>query len=117
VPNVSKQQATLALDHSQPLTGGTELHARLDAAYRSDFFTGLPNSAFATDLPGFTLLNARGGLAIGKVWRLDAFINNITNREAATTVSTVPGDQHNRAYFTGRPRTIGLEFNYSFKGH
>ena len=117
LPNVSKQQATLALDHSQPLTGRTEFHARLDAAYRSDFYTGLPNSAFATNLPGFTLLNARGGLAIGKVWRLDAFINNITNREAATTVSTVPGDQHNRAYFTGRPRTIGLEFNYSFKDH
>jgi len=117
LPNVSKQQATLALDHSQPLTGGTEFHVRFDAAYRSDFFTGLPNSAFATDLPGFTLLNVRGGLAIGKVWRLDAFVNNITNREAATTVSTVPGDQHNRAYFTGRPRTIGLEFNYSFKGH
>jgi outer membrane receptor protein involved in Fe transport len=117
LPNVSKQQVTLALDHSQPLTGDTDFHARLDAAYRSDFYTGLPNSAFATDLPGFTLLNARTGLAIGKVWRLDAFINNITNREAATTVSTVPGDQHNRAYFTGRPRTIGLEFNYSLKDH
>jgi outer membrane receptor protein involved in Fe transport len=116
LPNVSKEQATLALDHSQPLAADYELHARLDASYRSDFWTALPNSAFATDLPGFALINARVGVAMGKAWRLDAFVTNLTNREAATTVSTVPGDEHNRAYFTARPRTIGAEFNYSFKG-
>jgi iron complex outermembrane receptor protein len=117
LPNVSKQQATLALDHSQPLANDYELHARLDASYRSDFWTALPLSAFSTNLPGFTMINARMGIAMGKAWRLDAFINNLTNREAATTVSTVPGDEHNRAYFTARPRTIGVEFNYSVKDH
>ncbi len=50
---------------------------------------------------------ARGGV--------DAFLNNITNREAATSVSTEPGLPHNRAEFVSRPRTIGLELNYSFK--
>jgi outer membrane receptor protein involved in Fe transport len=48
---------------------------------------------------------------------VDAFINNITNQEAATSVSTEPGLAHNRADFVGRPRTIGLELSYSFRDH
>jgi outer membrane receptor protein involved in Fe transport len=116
LPNVSKQQATLAIDYSAPLADNRELHARLDASYRSDFWTALPQSPFATDLPGFALLNARTGLGFGKAWRIDAFINNITNQEAATSVSTVPGPAHDRANFIARPRTIGLELNYSLKG-
>lgn len=115
LPNVSKQQATLAIDYSTPLAEKREFHARLDAAYRSDFWTALPHSPFATDLPGFALLNARTGLGFGKGWRIDAFINNLTNQEAATSVSTVPGPAHDRANFIARPRTIGLELNYSFK--
>jgi outer membrane receptor protein involved in Fe transport len=115
LPNVSKQQVTVALDHSQPLVNDREFHARLDASYRSDFWTALPQSPSATDLPGFALLNARAGLGFGKAWRVDAFIKNITNQEAATSVSTVPGPEHDRAYFVGRPRTFGAEFNYSFK--
>jgi len=57
----------------------------------------------------------RGGLAIGKVWRLDAFVNNITNREAATTCPRLPGDQPQSRLLHRATRTIGLEFNYSFK--
>jgi outer membrane receptor protein involved in Fe transport len=117
LPNVSKQQATAALDYAQPLAHNRDFHARLDASYRSDFWTALPNSAFATDLPGFALVNARAGVGFGTAWRLDAFINNITNQEAATSVSTVPGPEHDRADFVGRPRTVGAEFNYSFKDH
>jgi outer membrane receptor protein involved in Fe transport len=117
LPNVSKQQITVALDHSRPLANNREFHARLDASYRSDFWTALPNTAFATDLPGFALVNARAGFGFGKAWRLDAFVNNITNQVAATSVSTVPGPEHDRAYFVGRPRTVGVDFNYSFKGH
>ena len=117
LPNVSKQQVTVALDHSQPLAQDREFHARLDASYRSDFWTALPQSPSATDLPGFALLNARAGFGFGKAWRVDAFIKNITNQEAATSVSTVPGPEHDRAYFVCRPRTFGAEFNYSFKDH
>jgi iron complex outermembrane recepter protein len=117
LPNVSKQQGTLAIDHSQPLSNGREFHARIDASYRSDFWTALPLSPSATDLPGFALVNARAGFGLNSGWRVDAFVNNVTNQEAATAVSTVPGPEHDRAYYTTRPRTIGLELNYSFKDH
>ena len=47
LPNVSKQQVTVALDHSQPLSNNRDFHARLDASYRSDFWTALPSTATA----------------------------------------------------------------------
>jgi iron complex outermembrane recepter protein len=116
LPNVSKQQGTLALDHSQPLANDRDFHARIDASYRSDFWTALPHSPSATDLPGFALVNVRAGLGFSKTWRVDAFVSNLTNQEAATSVSTVPGPAHERANYISRPRTVGLELNYSFKG-
>jgi len=117
LPEVSKEQATAALELSHPIGAERELHARLDASYRSDFWTALPHSPTATDLPGFALLNARTGIGFGRAWRVDAFVDNLTNQEAATSVSTTPGPAHDRAYFVGRPRTIGLDVNYSFKDH
>jgi outer membrane receptor protein involved in Fe transport len=117
LPGVSKQQATAALDYSVPIAVDREFQARLDASYRSDFWTALPHSATATDLPGFALLNARAGLGFSKTWRIDAFVTNLTNQEAATSVSTTPGPAHDRASYVTRPRTVGLELHYSFKDH
>ena len=115
LPGVSKQQATAALEYLVPIHDNREFHARLDASYRSDFWTALPHSPTAVHLSGFTLVNARFGVGFGEAWRLDAFVNNLTDQEAATSVSTTPGPAHNRAYFVGRPRTIGLDLHYSFK--
>jgi outer membrane receptor protein involved in Fe transport len=117
LPGVSRQQATAAIDYGIPFGTDREFHAHADASYRSDFWTSLPSASTAEDLPGFLLLNARAGVGFAKAWRVDAFINNITNQEAATSVSTEPGLAHNRADFVGRPRTVGLELNYSFKDH
>jgi iron complex outermembrane recepter protein len=117
LPGVSKQQVTAALEYSVPINDRREFHAHLDASYRSDFWTALPQSPTATDLPGFTLVNARAGLGFGKAWQVNAFVNNLTNQQAATSVSTTPGPEHNRAEYVGRPRTIGLALNYSFKDH
>jgi outer membrane receptor protein involved in Fe transport len=114
LPGVSKQQVTTALDFRQPLAGDRDVHARLDASYRSDFWSGLPHNSTAEELPGFALVNARAGLGFAQHWRSDLFIDNLTNREAATALSTVPGPAHERALFIGRPRTIGIDFNYKF---
>ena len=115
LPEVSRQQATAALEYSAPIHDGCEFHARLDASYRSDFWTALPNSPNAVDLAGFALLNARAGLDLGKAWRVDVFVNNITDQEAASAASPEPGPAHNRAEFIARPRTVGINLNYSFK--
>jgi iron complex outermembrane recepter protein len=117
LPGVSKEQVTAALEYAVPINDSREFHARLDASYRSDFWTALPNSPTAVDLPGFALINARAGFGFGSAWRVDAFVNNLTNQEAATAVTTNPGPIHDRAEYVGRPRTVGLALNYSFKDH
>ena len=45
LPGVSKQQATAAVEYSVPINDSREFHARLDASYRSDFWTALPQFA------------------------------------------------------------------------
>jgi outer membrane receptor protein involved in Fe transport len=115
LPGVSKQQVTAALEYSVPIASTREFHLHLDASYRSDFWTALSQSPTATDLAGFTLVNVRTGLGFGKAWQLNAFVNNLANQQAATSVSTTPGPQHNRADYVERPRTIGLAVSYSFK--
>jgi outer membrane receptor protein involved in Fe transport len=117
LPEVSKQQGTAAFDVSAPIGGGNNFHARIDASYRTDFWTALPHSPTAVDLPGFALVNARAGIGFSSAWRVDAFVNNLTNQEGATSVSTTPGLEHNRALYVSRPRTVGLDLTYSFKDH
>ena len=43
------------------------------------------------------------------------FVTNLTNQEAATSVSTTPGPVHDGADYVTRARTAGLELHYSFK--
>ncbi len=116
LPNVSKQQVTAALNYELPIGNERELLAHVDGSYRSDFWTTLPHSPLATDLSGFTLLNARMGIGFGTAWRINAFVNNLTNKIASYAVSVVPGPEHDRADIVGRPRTVGLQLSYSFKG-
>lgn len=115
LPNVSRQQVTAALEYSHPFADDHEVHARLDSSYRSSFWTALPSSPLAQDLPAITLLNARLGVTITRTWRIDAFVDNIANRIFSYAVSTVPGPEHDRADNVGRPRTAGLRINYDFR--
>ena len=62
-------------------------------------------------------MNARAGFGFGKAWRVDAFVNNITNQRRGDL-----GFHHARSgtrprLFRGPARAIGAEFNYSFKDH
>ncbi len=73
LPGVSKQQATVAADFAQPLDGNLTLHARFDASYRSDFWSSLPHSATAVDLPGVSRCSTRArGVWIADAWRVEA---------------------------------------------
>jgi outer membrane receptor protein involved in Fe transport len=115
LPGVSRDQVTAAVDYLLPLGSDRAFHARLDAAYRSNFWTSLPHSTTAEELPGFTMINGRLGMDLNKRWRVEAFVENLMNVEGTTSISTEPGLDHERANYVSRPRTIGLEAHYSFK--
>lgn len=115
LPNESSNQVTANLNYSIPMGSRQEFHASLDGSYRSSFWTNLPHSSNAQELGGFTLLNARVGTSLAAQWRIDAFVNNLANKIAASAISYTPGPDHNRADFVVRPRTAGLEVTYAFK--
>ncbi|HVW68598.1 MAG TPA: TonB-dependent receptor [Steroidobacteraceae bacterium] len=114
LPGVSRQQGTVALDYTLPFGSQGAWHARIDASYRSDFWTALQHSALTQDLPGFLLLNTRLGYDTGPL-RVEAFVENLTNQMAATTISPVPGPDHERALYVSRPRTVGIDLHYYFR--
>jgi len=114
LPGVSKQQVSAAVDYESPLVQSLSLHAHADVAYRSDFWTETPRSADAALLSGYALVNARAGVAIDDQWRVDAYVNNITNSQGISSYSyTAAFAPHNNAYVVARPRTIGIQLNYS----
>lgn len=117
LPGVSKQQINAAMDYSRPLSGDWSFIARADVAYRSDFWTETPHSIDAAILPGYTLLDLRAGADLGSTWRLEAYVDNVTNSQGISgftyTKAFLP---HNYAYFVSRPRTVGINVNYAFEG-
>lgn len=115
LPGVSRQQVSTAVDYEMPLSDALSFHAHADAAYRSNFWTETPRSTDAQLLAGYTLVDARAGVALNDQWRIDGYVENITNSQAISAYNfTASFDPHNNAYYVARPRTIGLQLNYSF---
>lgn len=114
LPGVSKQQVSAALDYEAPLIRSFSFHAHADLAYRSDFWTETPRSADAALLSGYALVNARAGIAIDEQWRVDAYVDNITDSQGISSYNhTAAFLPHNYAYVVSRPRTVGIQVNYS----
>lgn len=114
LPGVSKQQVSAALDYDAPLVQSLSFHAHADVAYRSDFWTETPRSADAALLSGYALVNVRAGVAIDDQWRVDAYVENITNSQGISSYTyTAAFAPHNDAYIVARPRTVGIQLNYS----
>lgn len=114
LPGVSKHQVSAALDYDTPLVDALSFHAHADVAYRSDFWTETPRSADSALLSGFALVNARAGVALDDQWRVDAYVNNITNSQGISSYNyTAAFAPHNYAYVVARPRTVGIQLNYS----
>ncbi len=114
LPGVSKQQVSAALNYEAPLAQALSFHAHADIAYRSNFWTETPRSADAALLSGYALVNARAGVGFGEQWQVDAYVSNITNSQGISSYNyTAAFAPHNYAYIVSRPRTIGLQVNYS----
>lgn len=64
----------------------------------------------AFDQPGFTTYDAAFGVA-KDAWLLQVFGENVTDERYVTFVNA---DQFVKEDFVGRPRTIGLKFNFKF---
>lgn len=118
LPGVPESIGTWAVDYVQPANffGASELHLRVDGYYRSSVVTASsPLSAQFERLDGFDIWNASLSLYNDK-WRVSAYVKNLTDELGVTAVLrdfAVAGLTQSTDVIT-RPRTIGLNFGYSF---
>lgn len=129
LPLVPKTQLTAGLDYTVPFGKDQDVSLHVDAAYRSDVNTSVndlqynvkkneiePNiySTNFRHLGGFTTLNAGVGIQMTKELRLRLYCNNLTNQMGITTWSVARQPENSTEYLT-RPRTAGINLQYSFR--
>lgn len=110
IPGTAKHTLSLGATYRYPAFGGMTGFVGGRVASRGDIISGLPNYTQTT--PGNTTLDFKAGIE-SKKWQLYGFINNATNAKVALredpTRDILTGQ---RAFFWGRPRTIGLNLRF-----
>jgi iron complex outermembrane receptor protein len=128
LPLVPKTQVTAALDYVLPLPQERDVSFHVDAAYRSavntsvndlqsDYAGGTFVDIYSTNfrrLGGFTTLNAGVGFQASKQVKLRLYCNNVTN-QAGITAWSVARQPDQAAEYVARPRTVGINLDYSFR--
>jgi iron complex outermembrane recepter protein len=106
LPQVPANKWSVFTQYSAPLTGTVDGFARTDVEHTGTFYNDGSNTLSSG---GYTLVNVRAGVDIGKHWRVDAFANNVTNAVADLY------KYYDSYYgvFRNRPRTVGVELRWS----
>lgn len=124
LPGVSDYSVNLGVQYYHPLPAlGAELLARLDYAYRDDYYNTADNERSRTLLTGDTvqygwvdgygLVNGRLGLqSDSDTWSTALWVRNLTDEEYLT--HTTRDFFGTLVHFAGTPRTYGIDFNYRY---
>jgi iron complex outermembrane recepter protein len=112
LPDVPVFSGSFVANYTAPL-GGTGLKGFIISSLS---YTGASATAFRSDdplyrtLPSYALLNLRIG-ADKEIWRIAAFVDNVTDRRAVLFIDPRAG--YNRNY-VNRPRTAGVTVTLTF---
>lgn len=109
IPGTSKRSFSLGASYRHAIAEGLQGFAGARFSGRSNFTSDLPTYQLTT--AGSAVLDLRAGIE-AKKWQLYVFVDNAGNksvalREDAGTPDILTGQ---RAYFWGRPQTIGINF-------
>jgi iron complex outermembrane receptor protein len=121
LPNVSKYQAHFGISYGDKLDfiDNADWYARIDDIYKSGQWAEVGNFA---KTPDTNIVNLRAGLNI-RTWRLEGFVNNLTNCTAPTNLSpdyalAAPFEPYGKydTLVIGLPvlRTFGVRAKYVF---
>ena len=102
-------QATLSARYVWELTSGLTAHVMPSLSYSDDSYSDI--IAMNRDkLDSWMMVGVTGGVTNG-TWMVEAFVDNLTNEEAALGANYV-NDRSRFAY--ARPLNAGVRFSYSF---
>ena len=120
LPNVPDHTFAFALDYLQPLKmNNLSLAYHVDGKYAGDTqSTFSQNVNFGRDyfeIDSYAVFNASIALESNDNWTASLFVRNIGNEQniSAGNTAAASGGVH-QYFFTLRPRTIGLAFNYRY---
>lgn len=113
LPLAARNTVTGGVDLHRPVTSSLELIAHADLTYRSGLYFD-PSNAQVLSQGGYSLFNARMGIAHGSRWSVAVWGKNLGNKPYAVTRfygSIVPGQVMQSL---GLPRTYGVELRAGF---
>lgn len=124
LPNVPENQATLSVSYLIPsVWQSLDINFNVQGSYRDAVYTSMNASTDNyIELDEYTLWNATVSL-IGERWRAGLFAKNIGNEEAMGGAAVRNANRNpsgplsselGRRGFVGRPREIGINFEYRF---
>lgn len=106
LPQVPADKWSAYTQYSAPLSGGIEGFARADVEHTGLFYNEGSNTLTSG---GYTLLNVRAGVTIGRHWRIEAFVDNATD----TVANLYRYYDSYYGVFRNRPRTAGIDLRWS----
>ena len=115
LPYTPKYSANADIQYEFPVTSGVKAFVGGSMTYQSSQNTTFTNAALpATDfeIPGYTLLDARAGIASSDDrWRATIYGHNITNKVYTTAVSTF---LDTLIRYRGKPSIYGVSLSYKY---
>jgi iron complex outermembrane recepter protein len=106
LPQVPANKWSAFTQYSAPLSGNIEGFARADVEHTGLFYNEGSNTLTSG---GYTLLNVRAGVNVGRHWRVEAFVDNATD----TVANLYRYYDSYYGVFRNRPRTAGIDLRWS----
>ncbi len=113
LPGTPKNSAALGLEYGHIEIAGGDLLFAVNAHYQSVVIPAL--SATIPHVPGYTMIDARTSYTLSH-WIGSLYVDNLTNNVGVNSYSDPANYGANYQAIVSRPRTIGFNVGYSFKG-
>ena len=110
LPGSADVNATLGLQYDFTLQG-MDSFARIDYTYLGEYYSNVTETG--TPAGNYGQLNLKAGLAFNQI-AVDLFVNNATNNDGLSWVSSLQSTVGLTTANRIRPRTIGINMSYQF---
>ncbi len=123
LPGSPQKQFSLGLNYQTEIFNDKQLDFNYGLTAQSDVISKVGLHAHGETLPGYALSNLSTKVA-ADTWAVTIYIDNLFDKYAYTSVRRDKSDittangaqiQRNYGHYITKPRTIGLQFNYSFE--